>query len=75
MSKISVHRRAKFSIIVPPATDPCRICVVKMVCNGDECVDKLSFNLVNPDSPKPIKIKSKKIKKVDFRRNINGIRN
>jgi len=73
---MNVHRKAKFSLGKTPFNDPCIDCIVGVVCNKDECVDKIKYEMAqNKDKPETIKIKKKKVKKTKLWRNINGIRN
>ena len=72
----NIRRKAAFSLGKVPTFDPCKDCVVGMVCDKDTgiCVDKVKYNNANIRKEVVTKIKAKKVKKQNIRRNINGIR-
>jgi len=68
-----VYRKSKFSLGKPPVVDPCLKCLFKAICEID-CIDRFKYIRNNPPVQNSLKIKSKRIKHINFRRNINGIR-
>lgn len=75
--KNMMKRKAVFSLAKTPTFDPCIDCVVAMICdkNKDMCIDKAKYLRENPIKESSTTIKTKKVKKENIWRNINGIKN
>ena len=72
----NIRRKARFSLGKAPLFDPCKDCVVGMVCdpNKDMCIDKAKYMTANETRKSNEHMKMKKVKKQNVWRNINGIR-